>query len=106
MQMLHTHAASSAGCLLVATGAQHQGHQQQDYPVFVRQQWQKLVCAHVCHCAGGMTRSQLGFFNIVGSPMFRAMVDLFPDAQPMIDGVNANYAQWQQAAAQAAAKGT
>ncbi|KAA6425466.1 MAG: hypothetical protein FRX49_04364, partial [Trebouxia sp. A1-2] len=30
---------------------------------------------------GGMTRSQIGFFNIVGTPMFKAMVDLFPDAQ-------------------------
>ena len=51
---------------------------------------------------GGMTRSQLGFFNIVGTPMFKALVDLFPDAQPILDGVNANFAQWQQAAAQAA----
>ena len=50
---------------------------------------------------GGMTRSQLGFFNIVGTPMFKALVDLFPDAQPMLDGVQANYAQWEQAAAQA-----
>ena len=48
---------------------------------------------------GGMTRSQLGFFNIVGTPMFRALVDLFPDAQPMLDGVQANYTHWQQAAA-------
>ena len=48
---------------------------------------------------GGMTRSQLGFFNIVGTPMFKALVDLFPDAQPILDGVQANYAQWEQAAA-------
>ena len=51
---------------------------------------------------GGMTRSQLGFFNIVGTPMFKALVDLFPDAQPMLDGVNTNFAQWEQAAAQIA----
>ena len=50
---------------------------------------------------GGMTRSRMGFFNIVGTPMFKALVDLFPDAQPILDGANANYEQWQQAAAQA-----
>ncbi len=53
---------------------------------------------------GGMTRSQMGFFNIVGTPMFKAMVDLFPDARPMLDGVAANYNQWEQAAALAAVK--
>ncbi|DBB14759.1 TPA: hypothetical protein ACH3X3_004373 [Trebouxia sp. C0006] len=51
---------------------------------------------------GGMTRSQIGFFNIVGTPMFKAMVDLFPDAQPMLDGVIANLRQWEQSAEQAA----
>ncbi|KAL0039442.1 hypothetical protein WJX79_008577 [Trebouxia sp. C0005] len=51
---------------------------------------------------GGMTRSQIGFFNIVGTPMFKAMVDLFPDAQPMLDGVIANLRQWEESAAQAA----
>ncbi|DBA79866.1 TPA: hypothetical protein ACH3X1_008215 [Trebouxia sp. C0004] len=44
---------------------------------------------------GGMTRSQLGFFSIVGIPLFKAMVDLFEDAKPMLDGVLANYAHWE-----------
>ncbi|KAL0050499.1 hypothetical protein WJX82_000833 [Trebouxia sp. C0006] len=44
---------------------------------------------------GGMTRSQLGFFSIVGIPLFKAMVDLFADAKPMLDGVLANYAHWE-----------
>ena len=44
---------------------------------------------------GGMTRSQLGFFSIVGIPLFRSMVDLFEDAKPMLDGVLANYAHWE-----------
>ncbi|KAL0049434.1 hypothetical protein WJX82_002295 [Trebouxia sp. C0006] len=35
---------------------------------------------------GGMTRSQLGFFSIVGIPLFKAMAELFEDAQPMLDG--------------------
>ena len=51
---------------------------------------------------GGMTRSQMGFFNIVGTPMFKAMVDLFPDVQPMLDHVQANYDQWAAAACAAA----
>ena len=51
---------------------------------------------------GGMTRSQMGFFNIVGTPMFKALVELFPEAQPILDGVNANYNQWAEAAANSA----
>ncbi|DBB01895.1 TPA: hypothetical protein ACH3X1_000492 [Trebouxia sp. C0004] len=31
--------------------------------------------------AGGMTRSQMGFFSIVGIPLFQALTDLFKDAQ-------------------------
>ena len=53
---------------------------------------------------GGMTRSQMGFFNIVGTPMFKALIELFPDAQPVLAGVSNNYAQWEQAAAQAVPK--
>lgn len=44
---------------------------------------------------GGMTRSQMGFFSIVGIPLFKAMVDLFEDARPMLDGVLANYHHWE-----------
>lgn len=46
---------------------------------------------------------QLGFFSIVGIPMFKALVELFPDAQPMLDGVLDNHREWENiAAAQAA----
>lgn len=45
---------------------------------------------------GMISCTQLGFFNIVGTPLFRAMVDLFEDAKPMLDGVLANYQQWEQ----------
>ncbi|DBB07279.1 TPA: hypothetical protein ACH3X3_008783 [Trebouxia sp. C0006] len=48
--------------------------------------------------AGGMTRSQLGFLNIVGIPLFKAMAELFEGTQPMLDGVLANYRQWEAAA--------
>lgn len=39
---------------------------------------------------------QLGFFQIVGIPLFKAMADLFPDAQPMLDGVLTNFKHWEQ----------
>ena len=42
---------------------------------------------------------QMGFFNIVGLPMFKAMVDVFEGARPMLEGVMANYRSWEAAAA-------
>lgn len=38
---------------------------------------------------------QLGFFQIVGIPLFKALADLFPDAQPMLDGVLQNFKHWE-----------
>ncbi|KAL3140140.1 putative 3',5'-cyclic phosphodiesterase pde-3 [Trebouxia sp. C0009 RCD-2024] len=48
---------------------------------------------------GGITRSQIGFFSIVGIPMYRAMVAAFEDARPLLDGVMGNYKCWEAAAA-------
>ena len=45
---------------------------------------------------------QLGFFSIVGIPLFKAMAELFEDAQPMLDGVLANYHHWEAATPDAA----
>ena len=47
--------------------------------------------------------SAVGFFNIVGAPLFKAMTELFEDCQPMLDGVMANLRYWEQAAKEAAA---
>ncbi|KAL3135615.1 hypothetical protein ABBQ38_006096 [Trebouxia sp. C0009 RCD-2024] len=44
---------------------------------------------------GGMTKSQMGFFSIVGIPLFQALAGLFKEAQPMLDGVLANYKHWE-----------
>ena len=44
---------------------------------------------------GGMTRSQLGFFNIVGAPLFMALIELFDEARPMMQGLQANYLHWE-----------
>ncbi len=41
---------------------------------------------------------QLGFFNIVGLPLFKAMAELFEEAQPMLEGVMANLRLWEAAA--------
>ena len=41
---------------------------------------------------------QLGFFNIVGLPLFKAMAELFEDSQPMLDGVLGNLKLWEAAA--------
>ena len=44
---------------------------------------------------------QIGFFNIVGVPLFKAMADLFEDCQPMLDGVLANLHHWEASASKA-----
>ena len=49
---------------------------------------------------------QLGFFNIVGIPLFKAMAELFDDAHPLLDGVLANFKIWESAADEAAASTT
>ena len=40
---------------------------------------------------------QVGFFTIVGLPMFRCFVDVFEDAAPLLDGVLANFRMWERA---------
>lgn len=42
---------------------------------------------------------QLGFFNIVGIPLFKSFAELFPEAQPMLDGVMSNFKHWEQGTA-------
>lgn len=37
---------------------------------------------------------QVGFFEIVALPLFKSFVELIPSAQPMLDGVMANYDYW------------
>ena len=43
----------------------------------------------------------MGFFTIVGLPMFKAMADVFEGAKPMLEGVMSNYRAWESAAAAA-----
>lgn len=44
---------------------------------------------------------QLGFYNIVGLPMFKAMAELFKGTQPLLDGALANYRHWEAGTATA-----
>lgn len=42
----------------------------------------------------------MGFYEIVAMPMFRALIELIPGTQPMLDGVLANYEYWHNLNAQ------
>ncbi|DBA80258.1 TPA: putative 3',5'-cyclic phosphodiesterase pde-3 [Trebouxia sp. C0005] len=50
---------------------------------------------------GGITRSQLSFFSIVGIPLFKSMTDIFEETRPMLQGVMENYKAWEKDAAMA-----
>ncbi|KAK9833010.1 hypothetical protein WJX74_004376 [Apatococcus lobatus] len=54
----------------------------------------------------GISKSQVGFFEIVVLPLVKAFVELIPTARPLLDSVNANYGMWsrQLQASQAAIK--
>jgi len=43
----------------------------------------------------GCSKSQTGFFEFVALPYFRSLVRALPDAQPLLDGMMANYCAWQ-----------
>ncbi|KAL0020928.1 hypothetical protein WJX77_011898 [Trebouxia sp. C0004] len=47
---------------------------------------------------------QVGFFNIVGLPLFKAMADVFEDSAPLYEG--ANFQAWEAAAAKDALQRT
>jgi hypothetical protein len=55
-------------------------------------------CTNMQHLPQSNAYPQVGFFNIVGLPLFKAMVGLFPNAQPMLDGALVNYHEWEKAA--------
>ena len=45
----------------------------------------------------GTVALQIGFFSIVGIPLFKAMAELFEESKPMLDGVIANHHHWEAA---------
>ncbi|KAF5843139.1 hypothetical protein DUNSADRAFT_2175 [Dunaliella salina] len=44
----------------------------------------------------GVSKSQPGFFSIVGRPLFKTFTQAFPGARPILDGANANFAYWKK----------
>jgi len=49
----------------------------------------------------GASDTQVGFFDFVVLPLYRAFTDAFPSALPMLHGVEANYSRWQEVQAEA-----
>lgn len=47
----------------------------------------------------GITKSQVGFFDIVALPLFQSFSQAFADASPMLEAVKDNYAMWREEAA-------
>lgn len=60
--------------------------------------YQLLMRKHRAYSACCCWCVQLGFFSIVGMPLFKAMTDLFDGCQPLLDGVLANFRAWEKAA--------
>ncbi len=56
-----------------------------------------------CHFAPVV---QVGFSNIVGLPLFKAMADVFEDSAPLYEGALANFQAWEAAAAEDALQRT
>lgn len=48
----------------------------------------------------GASDTQVGFFDFVVLPLFRAMGGLFPLSKPMVSKVEANYESWKEVQAQ------
>ncbi|KAK9805235.1 hypothetical protein WJX72_007972 [[Myrmecia] bisecta] len=44
----------------------------------------------------GITRSQVGFYDIVALPLFRSFVDVFPASAPLLEAANANRTYWKE----------
>ncbi|KAK9816903.1 hypothetical protein WJX72_006945 [[Myrmecia] bisecta] len=43
----------------------------------------------------GVSKSQVGFFEVIALPMFSSFVKVFPDCQPLLDLALANYEDWR-----------
>jgi len=43
----------------------------------------------------GASDTQVGFFDFVVLPLYRAFASAFPSASPMLQGVESNYVRWQ-----------
>eukprot|EP00798_Chlamydomonas_sp_ICE-L_P002632 gene2632-5005_t len=44
----------------------------------------------------GITKSQIGFFDIVALPLFQSFAQTFTESQPMLDSVRDNCNMWRE----------
>eukprot|EP00798_Chlamydomonas_sp_ICE-L_P014589 gene14589-20640_t len=44
----------------------------------------------------GISKSQVGFFDIVALPLFQCYAQAFPQSQPLLDAVKNNYEMWRE----------
>ena len=68
----------------------------------VRQLIKCISSAYTTLCADPESVSfhtQVGFFNIVGLPLFKAMADVFEDSVALYEGALANFRNWEAAGA-------
>ena len=42
-----------------------------------------------------MPKMQVGFINFICLPLYEVLVELLPDLNPFLDGVNKNKSNWQ-----------
>jgi len=53
------------------------------------------VSALMDRSKAGVSKSQTGFFGVVGLPLFRSFVKAFPGARPMLEAAEANFYYWR-----------
>lgn len=51
----------------------------------------------------GITKSQVGFFDIVALPLYQSFCQIFPAASPMLEAVKENYNMWKLSSVAASA---
>ncbi|GAX85340.1 hypothetical protein CEUSTIGMA_g12757.t1 [Chlamydomonas eustigma] len=44
----------------------------------------------------GITRSQVGFFNVIVLPLFKGLASVLPSVQPLLDQVLSNFQMWSE----------
>lgn len=53
------------------------------------------LCFFLLADKNGITKSQVGFFDIVALPLFQSYAQAFPEALPLLDAVKDNYQMWK-----------
>ena len=63
---------------------------------------QPLLCNHFSqHTEVGICKTQIGFIQFIISPMWNAILELFPEFAPLLKALGENKTRWQELAAAA-----